>query len=111
MDPEDPTKPFLIVPEDTVRIVAPKFEYRLSNWAMVEPGQTVIIASVNKKRVDILPLIKKIVYYAQIDDESMANAYKAGNFNVRITEDAGLKIGIGLTTKLDAIFNFNKDNK
>lgn len=111
MDPEDPTKPFLIVPEDTVRIVAPKFEYRLSNWAMVEPGQTVVIASVNKKRVDILPLIKKIVYYAQIDDESMANAYKAGNFNVRITEDAGLKIGIGLTTKLDAIFNFNKDNK
>jgi len=110
MDPDDPTKPLLLLPEDTLRLVAPTYEYKLGRWDLVKEGETTIIASVNKKKMDLLPKIKSMTYYGYIDDESLDYAYKQGYFNVRLTEDAGIKLKIGLSAKVDAIFDFKSNN-
>lgn len=114
MDPDDPTKPFQITQEDpvmkdTILIHAPSFYQAYGSWYPDSPGESVIIASVNKNRVDMLPLIKHIVYYAQIDESSLKPFYDKGMQSVRVYEDCGLRIWLGLTTHLDAIFNFNND--
>lgn len=117
MDPDDPTKPFLPyqrdeVMKDTLLIPAPTFYEAFSGeWYCNQPGTNTIIISVNKRRAQMLPMIKKIVYYAQIDESSLQNTYQKGMKNVKIYEDSGLRIFIGLTTHLDAIFNLNNFNK
>lgn len=110
MDPDYPTKPFMIVPEDTVRLVAPTYEWTGGSWNWQKSGETVIIASVTKKKMDMLPKIKAMTYTAIINDKSLAYAYSKGLFNVKLTEDAGIKFTIGLSGKLDAIMDF-KGNK
>ena len=77
---------------------------------MTKPGETVIIASVTKKKMDMMPKIKAMTYTAIINDKSLAYAYERGLFNVKLTEDAGIQMNIGLTGKLDAIMDF-KGNK
>ncbi|MBR3408562.1 MAG: hypothetical protein IKG86_06945 [Paludibacteraceae bacterium] len=110
MDPDDPSKPFMIIPEDTIRLVPPTYEYTGGNWNRTTPGETVIIASVTKKKMDLMPKIKAMTYTAIINDKSLAYAYQRGLFNVKLTEDAGIQFVIGLTGRLDAIMDF-KGNK
>lgn len=110
MDPDDPTKPFMVIPDDTVRLLPPTYEYTGGTWNMTKPGETVIIASVTKKKMDMMPKIKAMTYTAIINDKSLAYAYERGLFNVKLTEDAGIQMNIGLTGKLDAIMDF-KGNK
>jgi hypothetical protein len=110
MDPEDPTKPLLVLPEDTFKLVAPAYEYTLGNWNMAKEGETTIIFSVNKKKMDQLPKVKAMTYSALIDDRSLAYAYQRGIFNVKLTEDAGIKFVIGLSAKASAIFDWKDDN-
>lgn len=112
MDPDDPTKPLLLFPQDTILLKAPTYEYSLGTWHMVSEGQTVITAKMSKKKLDVLPQVKSIIYSGLIDDESLDYAYQKGIFNVKLTDDAGLAIKIALTAHADAIFSFDKkDNQ
>lgn len=111
MDPDDPTKPMLLMPQDTFRLVAPTYEYTLGNWNIVKEGETTIVFSINKRKMDMLPKIKAMTYSALIDDRSLDYAYKKGIFNVKLTEDAGIKFAIGLSAKAAAIFDWNNNNQ
>ena len=64
-----------------------------------------------KAKMDLMPSIKNIVYYARIDDQSLQEAYAKGLENIRITDDQGLTLKIGLTAHLDALLNFDQNNK
>lgn len=112
MDPDTLTKPLLLFPSDTIMLKAPEFKTEGGNWSMKAPGETVIIARLSKRKLDMLPKIKSIVYSAVIDDESLQTAYTDGMNNVKITADEGLTLKIGITAQVDAILNFdNKDKK
>ena len=110
MDPKDPSKPLLLFEQDTICFVAPTYSYNLGGWQMVAPGKTNILASMTQEKMNMLPQIDHIVYAARIDDRSLAEAWKKGTFNIRLTEDAGLKLKIAVTAKADAYLNFNFNN-
>jgi hypothetical protein len=60
----------------------------------------------------MLPQIKSIHYDARIDDKSLDDAYSKGMSNIRITDDQGITLKIGVTAHVDAIFDLNvEDNK
>ena len=73
-------------------------------------GETIITARLTKAKLDLMPSIKHIVYYARIDDESLQEAYARGMENIRITNDQGLKLKIGLTAHVDALLKFENNN-
>lgn len=108
MDPNDATIPFQLFQEDTIHLDPPKYAQSLGTWNMTETGKTTIIATLNKSQLDMIPQIKRILLDIKIDDDALHYAYELGMFNVRITEDASIKLKIGLATKVDAILDFGQ---
>lgn len=111
MDPEDNTKPLLLFPEDTVKLQAPTYVKESGNWVPKKPGETTILANLSKAELNLFPKIKQIAYYAQIDDQSLQEAYSKGLENIRLTDDQGLTVKLGLSASVDAILDFSKDKK
>ena len=111
MDPEDNTKPLLLFPEDTVKLQAPTYVKESGNWVPKTPGETTILANLSKAELNLFPKIKQIAYYAQIDDQSLQEAYSKGLENIRLTDDQGLTVKLGLSASVDAILDFSKDKK
>ncbi len=111
MDPEDNTKPLLLFPEDTVKLQAPTYVKESGNWVPKTPGETTIFANLSQAELNLFPKIKQIAYYAQIDDESLQEAYSKGLENIRLTDDQGLTVKLGLSASVDAILDFSKDEK
>ena len=111
MDPEDNTKPLLLFPEDTVKLQAPTYIKESGNWVPKTPGETTILANLSKAELNLFPKIKQIAYYAQIDDQSLQEAYSKGLENIRLTDDQGLTVKLGLSASVDAILDFSKDKK
>ena len=110
MDPADNTKPLLLFKQDTVVLQAPNYVKEAGSWIPKTTGETTIIANLTKAELDLLPTIKHIVYYAVIDDRSLQDAYAKGLQNIRITEDQGLTIKIGLSANVDAVLDFTGKN-
>ena len=108
MDPTDNTQPLLLFKQDTIRLQAPNFVKEGGTFVPKTPGETTIIASLSKAEMQLLPKIKQIAYYAFIDDDSMASAYAKGMENIRLTDDQGLTVKIGVSAKVDAILDFTK---
>lgn len=107
-DPEDPSKPLLLFPQDTIRLVAPQYAFSGGTWVPTSEGRTTITAKLSKKKLDMLPSIKYITYFAALDDDSLADEYKTNDqFKVKITDDEGLTLKIGLTAHGEAIFDLN----
>ncbi len=110
-DPIDSTKPLMLFPQDTITLKAPNYVKSGGTWNNT-PGETVITARLSKKQLDMLPQIKSIHYDARIDDKSLDDAYSKGMSNIRITDDQGITLKIGVTAHVDAIFDLNvEDNK
>ena len=103
-------KPLQLFEKDTVIINPPQMTYANATW-VATPTKQAVLATVDKKMLNQLPKIKSIEYSVWIDDESLDYAYKSGNFNVKITDDAKVKVHIGLTAHVDAILNFTGGNK
>ena len=110
MDPKDPTKPFTIFQQDTIMLKAPQYEKISGTWQATKPGETTSAAHLTKAEANLFPKIKKLVYSAFIDDDSLEEAYQKGLSNIRITNDQGLTLKIGLSGEVDAILNFGKDD-
>ena len=111
MDPVDPTQPLLLFEQDTVVFKAQPFVKSGGQWVPdTKGGETIITARLTKAKLDLMPSIKHIVYYARIDDESLQEAYARGMENIRITNDQGLKLKIGLTAHVDALLKFENNN-
>lgn len=97
--------PMQLFEKDTIIIDPPQMNYSSATW-IPTPSQQTVLATVNKKMLDRMPDIKSIEYTLWIDDQALDYAYKQGNFNVKITDDAAVKLHIGLTARVEAIFNF-----
>jgi len=110
MDPKDNTKPFLLAKADTLLFQAPTYAKKNNTWTVIAPGESDIILEVSKEEIDLFPTIDKIEYEVIIDDKSLAEAYKNGLTNIRLSKDQGLTIKIGLTAEVDALLNYFKNN-
>ncbi|MBR4431632.1 MAG: hypothetical protein IKS76_00360, partial [Paludibacteraceae bacterium] len=110
MSPDDPSKPFIVFTQDTISF-APR---KIKNGEITkndEPGETTIIANLEKKDIDMLPKVKAISFECIIDDKALDYAYKQGLTNIKLTEEQDLTIKLGLTANVNAVLNFDKDNK
>ena len=110
-DPTDESKLFNPFTEDTIRIVAPRFEKNTSNiWAHAEDGKSVFTAHMNKDQLSVVPEVKKIAYKVMVDNEALHEAFIAtpGLQEIRLTPDQTLEFQIGLTAQIDAVLNFNR---
>lgn len=112
MDPENPAEPLLLFPQDTITLVAPQYTYTGGNWVPTSEGKTTITAKMSKTKLDMLPQIKSIIYAAYIDDDSLADEYKTNDqFKVKLTDDEGLTLKIGLTAHAEAIMDLDNIGK
>ena len=113
MDPKDPTKPLRLSDTDTLRIPAPEYKFTAGISSISEPGKTVYTLDVAKKHFDTLEKIKSIRYFVELDGRDLHDEYKADpNFLIKLNAEDKLKMKIGISTNLDAVFNFNdKNNK
>ena len=105
----DPTtgKPFILFEQDSTRIESAK--YTPEHWDRPDKvTETALIASLDKKRMDLLPKVKTLVYIATVDDKSMQEAYSAGYHELPLRGEKGLTIRLGLTANVDAILKFDK---
>ena len=109
-DPTDNTKPLLLFKQDTIMLKAPNYVKTSGIWQAEKPGETTIMASLSKAELDLFPQIKQIAYFATVDDQSLQSAYEKGLDNIRITDDQGLTVKIGLSAKVDAVLDFTKDD-
>lgn len=113
-DPTDESKLFNPFTEDTIRIVAPRFEKNTSNiWAQAEDGKSVFTAHMNKDQLSVVPEVKKIAYKVMVDNEALHEAFIAtpGLQEIRLTPDQTLEFQIGLTAQIDAVLNLSHLNQ
>ena len=107
MDTEDPSKPFRLFGQDTLLITAPTYKEDMNgNW-IGTTNKTTEIVTLTKDVFTTLSEVKSIEFEVILDDKSMKSAYEAGMENIRLTDQQGLRIGIGLGADIKALMNFD----
>ena len=116
MDPLDKTKPFCLFDKDPITINPPTSFYNTPStnvWLPSVPGESYLIASLTKEQLNVFPKIKRIIYKAILDDKAIE--YLNGMDNVRLVntekDKSEVIIKIGLAGNIDAVLNFDKENK
>jgi hypothetical protein len=107
IDPKT-SMPVQLIEGDTLYIGAPEHKLNLSTSAWdITPAKTKVIVKADADKLNTLNKVKKIVFCATLDDESLDYAYKQGYFNVKITEHASIGLKIGLGANLEAVLDLN----
>lgn len=112
MDPINTSEPFYLFQNDTTRLEAGDYTITAEGgWFLNKATETVMIASMNQARLNMLPKVKSIVYSAVLDDQSMKEAYAKGYNNLSLRAERGFTIKIGISAQVDAVLDFKNDNK
>lgn len=99
-------KPLQITEHDTITIAAPKYEFMNHNWSAT-PTESVEVINVNKQDLETLRKIKKVIFYTELNDESLAYAYKQGLFKVKLTEDNYIRAKIAIGANVEGVLNLD----
>lgn len=99
-------KPLMITANDTIVIAAPEQAFENHNWTAT-PKQSVEVVEVDREHLETLKKIKKIVFYAELNDKSMQTAYDQGLFNVKLTNDNYIRVKLGIGASVEAVLNFD----
>jgi hypothetical protein len=105
IDPET-NKPLLITQNDTVLIKAPTHKFENHNWSAT-PAFSYESVNVDREKLEVIKKIKKVAFYAELNDESMKEAYKQGLFNVKLTNDNYIRVKLGIGASVEAILNLD----
>ena len=98
-------KPLTITNHDTIVIKAPQLEFENYVWKATA-SENIEVVEVDRYHLETLKQIKKIAFYAELNDKSLQEAYDQGLSNVQLTEDNYLKIHLGIGATVDAVLNF-----
>lgn len=99
-------KPLLITKNDTIVIPAPNHTFENHNWTAT-PKQSVEIVEVDLEHFETLKKIKKVAFYAELNDHAMQQAYDQGLFNVKLTDDNYIRIKLALGASVEAVLNLD----
>lgn len=111
MDPNDETKPFRITGQDTIVIPSPIFEKDVNlNW-ISKPTKSTQIITVTKETTKTLAQVKRLELKLSLNDKSLGDAYDAGLPNIKLTDQQGLRISIGLGADIKALLNLEGMNQ
>ena len=110
MDSEDPTRPLRLSSVDTIEVVAPEYGVVGDSLVMTAPGKTEEFLSVDESQFKEYDRVANIVYEIILDNRSLGAVMEEHpEFTSRITQDAQLKIGLGIGMKVGAILNFTNN--
>ena len=111
MDPYDGTKPFRITGEDTIVIPSPTFEQDINlNW-ISKPNKSTQIITVDKETTTVLSQIKRMELKLALNDKSLSGAYDKGLPNIKLTDQQGLRISIGIGADVKALLSLEGTNQ
>ena len=102
MDPENPDKIWKIFSEDTITVKSAT--YVPGSYQVIDSEESIARCNMTKKRLDLFPSIKSIVYYAKVDDDALKDPALNG---LQINGTNSMKVSLGLTADIDAILNIN----
>jgi hypothetical protein len=60
---------------------------------------------VDREKLEVLRKIKSIAFYASLDDKSLSEVYKEGNFTAKLTDSEGIRIKIAVGADVKAVLN------
>ena len=112
-DPVDPTQDFYPFVEDTMRIAPPRY-IKVGDNVIPDsntPGKTIITAKMTKQQVEALKEVKNIEYKVFADNDALKYAYEMGLDKARLERDSRLYIDVGVTAQIEAVLNFENNNK
>jgi hypothetical protein len=111
MSPDDPTRPYRITGEDTIVIPSPSFEQDMNmNW-ISKANKTTQIISVTEEITNTLSQVKSMELKLSLNDKSLADEYAAGMPNIKLTDQQGLRISIGIGANVKALLNLSGMNQ
>ena len=98
----------VLLTADSVLIPSPEQTYTPTDakWEVTPSAYTELI-TIHKEDLEKLSNVRSVVFNISMDDESLQEAYKVGNFNVKLTENEMLRITIGVGADVKAILNMN----
>lgn len=104
IDPKT-NQPLRITGKDTVVIPAPEYtqDYAL-NWTP-KPVEHLETIQVDRDDLETLRKVKSIAFYAALDDKSLSEVYRKGNFNAKLTESEGVRVKIGIGANVEAVLS------
>lgn len=111
IDPKT-NKPLLITQQDTVYIPSPEYTYNdlALNW-IPTPVTHIETIQVDQDDLEILRKIKSILFYVKIDDTSLSDVFKEGNFTTKLTDNEGISVKIGIGADVEAVLTLFESNE
>lgn len=99
-------KPLRITQNDTVVIAAPDHTFENHNWTAT-PKQSVEVVEVDLEHFETIKKIKKVAFYAELNDHAMQQAYEQGLFNVKLTDDNYIRVKLAIGASVEAVLNLD----
>lgn len=99
-------KPLLITQNDTILIPSPQYTFNdlALTWTPT-PIKHMETIQVDREKLEVLRKIKSIAFYASLDDKSLSEVYKEGNFTAKLTDSEGIRIKIAVGADVKAVLN------
>ncbi len=106
MDPIDPSHPLRFGTEDTLHFEHPDLVWDEGEYVVSQPGKSMYILYLEKQHFDIFAAIKSIQIELFADAQEINQLYP--NYRVKISDYNNIKLGLGITTNADVVFDLNK---
>lgn len=95
-----------LTPDKKINIKAPRYG---AGYKLIEAGENTIIADLNEKQWREVSNADRMIYDLRLDDKELQNT--SYPYPVKLEKQQGLRIHIGAAATVDAILNFNNNNK
>jgi hypothetical protein len=105
IDPKT-NEPFLLTEKDTIAIAAPEFAFENHAWSSTAT-ESIEVINVDREDLETIKTINKVVFYIELNDKAMQQAYDQGLFNVKLTNDNYLRVKLGVGASVEAVLNFD----
>jgi hypothetical protein len=105
IDPKT-NEPFILTEKDSIVIAAPKFTFENHAWSSTAT-ESIEVINVDREDLETIKKINKVVFYIELNDKAMQQAYDQGLFNVKLTDDNYLRVKLGVGASVEAVLNFD----
>lgn len=105
IDPKT-NEPFILTEKDSIVIAAPKFTFENHAWSSTAT-ESIEVINVDREDLETIKKITRVVFYIELNDKAMQQAYNQGLFNVKLTDDNYLRVKLGVGASVEAVLNFD----
>lgn len=107
-------QPLRLSDTDTLTVTPPHYTYTNGHWNIDQPGETTLILTIDKDRLETFSRVKSMYFEGHIDDKPYQSSFNdsyGSTFTVALRPEQQLKIRLGLAAQVEAVLNLNLDNQ